>query len=121
MIALILMMAGIFSFKSLALQLKYIDLSISEFKQLQDKGDVVLIDVRTPTEISKGKIDQALEIDFKSDQFTENILTLDKETNYVIYCRSGRRSVLACHEMADMGFTNLYNLKGGIIAYNKLK
>lgn len=121
MITLIILMAGILSFKSPVLKSKYIDLSISEFKQMIKDNKHILLDVRTASEISKGKIGQALEIDYKDDRFTEALQTLNKEDTYVVYCRSGRRSALACNIMAEQGFTNLYNLRGGIIAYNKLK
>ena len=43
---------------------------------------------------------------------------LDEEKAYYVYCRSGARSAAACAHMRDMGFEELYNLKGGILDWN---
>lgn len=47
-------------------------------------------------------------------QFPEKIGKLNKDKHYLVYCRSGNRSGQACKLMAAEGFTNLYNLSGGI-------
>mgnify|MGYP006264303443 FL=1 len=46
---------------------------------------------------------------------------LDKTKNYYVYCHSGVRSVQACQIMASFGFSNLFNLLGGISDWSGLK
>ena len=72
-----------------------------------------LIDVRTPEEIVEGKISNAKELDFFSDDFSASIMGLDKSRPYVVYCRSGKRSAKAMNMMKEAGFANVRDLKGG--------
>ena len=73
------------------------------------------MDVRTPGEFNEGHIEGAQLIDFQSGNFESEIGTLDKTKTYAVYCRSGNRSGQAVKVMSDAGFTNLYNLDGGVI------
>jgi rhodanese-related sulfurtransferase len=75
------------------------------------------IDVRTPEEYSDGHIDNAINIDFNSADFKETINKLDKNAAYLVYCRSGVRSAAASAIMAELGFTDLYNMTGGFLAW----
>ena len=95
----------------------YLDLNVKEFKEKMTAANTVVLDVRTPTEIAEGKIEGAIEIDFKEDGFAEKIDGLDKEKNYLIYCKSGGRSSNTCKMMAKKGFKKLYNLDGGFTAW----
>lgn len=80
--------------------------------------NVVVIDVRTPGEVSEGYITGAnLFIDFYGENFQSEILKLDKSKTYVMYCRSGGRSGQASLFMVNNGFNNVYNLAGGIGGY----
>ena len=95
--------------------MNYKDRSPEEVKKLQqEQQDVVIMDVRTPMEVSQGKIPGAQVIDLMSNQFVQKVEELDKQKPYVVYCRSGNRSAQACNYMASQGFTKLYNLSGGI-------
>lgn len=80
---------------------------------LANKKELVLIDVRTPKEIAEGKISGAIEIDYSGDDFQTKVDELDKETHYVIYCRSGNRSVKSIAIMKEKGFKRCTNLEGG--------
>ena len=75
--------------------------------------DVVILDVRTPGETAAGMIEGAVEIDFRGDNFKDQISALDKDKTYLVYCKSGGRSASACEIMQEMGFEKLYNLDGG--------
>ncbi|MFZ1321924.1 MAG: rhodanese-like domain-containing protein [Ignavibacteria bacterium] len=78
-------------------------------------SNFILVDVRTPGEISNGYISGTdLFIDFSGVSFTDEIKKLDTTKKYIIYCRSGNRSSRACKIMNSKGFKNLYNLSGGI-------
>lgn len=87
-------------------------------KMTQENPGVVLLDVRTAQEVASGIIPGALHIDISRPDFIEKINQLDKSKPYVVYCRSGRRSVSACNMMANEGFQQLYNLQGGILSWN---
>lgn len=88
----------------------------AEYEKLEAQENVVVIDVRTPGEIAEGKIKGAdLFIDYRGDNFDTEIAKLDKEKEYIIYCRSGGRSASAANEMIKKGFKHVYNLEGGIM------
>ena len=93
----------------------YTDVDSPAFQQLMHEAGTVLLDVRTPPEIAAGKIEGALEIDYKAADFADRIATLDTTKTYLVYCRSGRRSAAACELMKQRGFDVLYNLEGGYL------
>ncbi len=76
-----------------------------------------VVDVRTPEEFSEGRIERAELIDFNAAGFRERIGELDRDDTYFIYCRSGNRSGQATAIMAELGFTKVYDLDGGITAW----
>ena len=78
-----------------------------------------LVDVRTPKEFEQGHIEGAKLIDFYSENFKEKIQQLDKATPVYLYCRSGGRSGKASKLLVELGFKEIYDLKGGYIAYGK--
>jgi rhodanese-related sulfurtransferase len=91
------------------------DLSVSEFSSKITETGIITLDVRTPGEFNEGHIEGSKLIDFQSGNFESEIATLDKSKTYAVYCRSGSRSGQAVKIMSDAGFTNLYNLDGGVI------
>ena len=84
----------------------------------QDNPDFVIIDVRTPQEFAEEHIENATNIDFYSEAFQDMLNNLDKNKAYLIYCRSGGRSGNALNIMAELNFKEVYNVSGGIIAWN---
>ncbi|MEM9931561.1 MAG: rhodanese-like domain-containing protein [Bacteroidota bacterium] len=97
----------------------YEDLSPAEFAERIGAENAVLIDVRTPGEIAKGKIDGALEMDYRAPNFASQLEQLDPNKTYLIYCASGGRSGKTCGMLNDAGFANVYNLKGGYSAWKQ--
>ncbi len=81
--------------------------------------EFVILDVRTPEEVSQGYIDGAINIDFYSKTFRRDLNSLDKDKVYLIYCRSGRRSGRTLKIMEELGFKEVYNMVGGIKAWVK--
>lgn len=79
---------------------------------------MILLDVRTPGEISDGKISNALEIDYFGDDFAAKIDQLNKDDHYIIYCKSGGRSAKSVAIMKEKGFTKCTNLEGGYTAWS---
>ncbi len=104
-----------------AAQSPYTNLSVTEFDKMMHDKDVVVLDVRTPQETALGKIEGAIEIDVTDPSFAQKASQLDKNKTYLVYCRSGRRSVAACSTMAEQGFGHLYNLVGGYTAWSTEK
>ncbi len=76
-----------------------------------DKGDMV-IDVRTAEEFAAGHINGAINIPF--DQIVPQLakLNLAKDTDVVLYCRSGRRSGMAQNALVKQGYSKTYNAGG---------
>ena len=92
-----------------------IDLGVSEFSTKVAEAGVITLDVRTPIEFAEGHIEGARLIDFQSGNFENEIAALDKNATYAVYCRSGNRSGQAVKVMQDAGFTNVFNMNGGVI------
>lgn len=90
-----------------------------EFVELSNNEDYILLDVRRPDEWASGIIPNAMTINFMDkEKFASAIEKLDKDKHYLIYCRSGNRSGLACMMMDSYGFKDTYNLTGGMLEWN---
>ena len=85
----------------------------------KNNPDFVILDVRTPEEYSDGHIENALNLDVKSESFTEKVVKLDTGRIYIIHCRSGRRSARAGALMEELGFADIYDIEGGFVAWEK--
>ncbi len=84
-----------------------------EFKQLMTKEGIQIVDVRTAGECAGGMIEGAENIDYHGANFQKEIATLDMSKPVLIYCRSGGRSGKAAGIMKGLGFTEVYDLRGG--------
>ena len=78
-------------------------------KTINTSTNLILLDVRTAEEYSSGYIPNSINIDVLSSDFKSKIGLLDKNKEYLIYCRSGNRSTIASSIMATNGFTKIYN------------
>ena len=89
--------------------------------ELQSKvgQQIQLIDVRTPEEFLENSIEGAQNIDISSKDFEQKVAQLDKNKPIYVYCRKGSRSQKAAQKLEDLGFTEIYDLKGGILEWNK--
>jgi phage shock protein E len=90
-------------------------MKVTEFSAKVAEAGVITLDVRTPGEFAEGHVEGARLIDFQSGNFENEIAALDKNATYAVYCRSGNRSGQAVKVMQDAGFTNLFNMDGGVI------
>jgi rhodanese-related sulfurtransferase len=79
----------------------------------------VTLDVRTPTEFSAGHLADATNLDFNASGFRAQASALDHARTYIVYCHTGNRSGQATAIMHDLGFTHLYDIKGGIAAWQQ--
>lgn len=77
-----------------------------------------VVDIRTADEYAAGHLAYAgAPLDYYAPDFKERLGQLDKSAAYLIYCRSGRRSAAALQVMKDLGFTDIHDLDGGIVAW----
>jgi rhodanese-related sulfurtransferase len=90
------------------------DIEIDEFKRKIFSEKYVLVDVRTAEEFIDGHIEGALNIDYFSATFSDDISKVGFEIPVLLYCRSGNRSIKAMKIMNELGFKEVYNLEGGI-------
>jgi rhodanese-related sulfurtransferase len=83
---------------------------------LKASSNSEIIDVRTPDEFNDGYIEGARLLNIQdSSKFMEEVEKLDKDKDYYVYCRSGRRSEMACQLMEKAGIDHAYNLEGGML------
>lgn len=97
------------------------NLNINDWKKMKElDSNNICLDVRTTEEFNQGYIQGSINVDFyNSIDFMKFLEKSEKDNNYYVYCRSGKRSHTACEIMAEMGFKNVYNLKGGFIDWVK--
>ncbi len=88
-------------------------------KMIADKEDMVVLDVRTPEELQSelAPIENAVNIPL--DQLQARYPELPRDKRIVVVCRSGRRSAMAADFLLQQGFTQIYNLLGGMTAYRQ--
>lgn len=79
--------------------------------------NLVILDVRTPEEFTEARIDGAVMIDFYDDDFEAQLAELDPDATYLLYCRSGNRSGQTTEIMRTLGFTDVADVDGGILAW----
>jgi len=88
-----------------------------ELIEFIELNDAVLVDVRTEDEYNSGYIENSLNIDYFSNEFSVNADKLDKTTPIILYCRSGKRSSMSANKISKLGFKEIYNLEGGILEW----
>jgi len=86
-------------------------------KELDEKKGITLLDVRTNKEYSLGHVPGAVHIPL--NEIGDKIKKLKKDKEIVVFCLNGNRSIWAIKRLMGMGYTNLYNLKGGYNAWKK--
>jgi len=77
----------------------------------------VILDVRTPAEFADEHIENAVNLDFYSENFRDDLNKLDKSNTYIVYCRTGSRSGKSLEIMKELGFREVYNISGGIVGW----
>ncbi len=94
------------------------DLTPTEFSnQLKETENPMIMDVRTPGEFLEGHIQNAVNIDWNGANFDAQISKIDKSTPLFMYCLSGGRSSSAASHLREVGFKNVLELDGGMMAW----
>ena len=92
------------------------EVTVAELKKLKDSNaDFQLIDVREEHELEICEIGG---LHIAMGEVMDNLDKISKDKQVVIHCRSGARSGAICQALEANGFNNVYNLKGGIIAWS---
>jgi thioredoxin len=86
--------------------------------KLSEIPNAQLVDVRTPEEYNSGHIENSINLNIYDSNFEKEISKLDKSKPVFVYCRSGGRSSSAASKLVEMGFSEIYDLQGGITAWN---
>ena len=93
-------------------------ISDSDLIEMQEI-EYILLDVRTPDEFSSGYIKNAINLDFYSETFQNDILSIDKNLPIVLYCRTNNRSTKTGNILKENGFKEISVLEGGITEWVK--
>ena len=93
-------------------------ISDAELTEIQDT-DYILVDVRTIEEYESGHIQDAIHFDFYSELFQKEILSLDKSSSIILYCRTQNRSTKTANYLKENGYKEITVLEGGIISWVK--
>ncbi len=88
-------------------------------KTINSTKDAVVLDVRTPDEFNSGALVNAMNVDFRDKYFETRVKDMDVNKVYFVYCLSGGRSGNAAEFMRKIGFKNVYEMAGGMLAWNK--
>jgi rhodanese-related sulfurtransferase len=78
---------------------------------------LVVLDVRTPEEFAAGRLAGARNLDFYSATFADDLAALDREVPYLLYCRTDNRSAEVRGLMRELGFREVHEIDGGIVAW----
>ncbi len=99
---------------------EYKNITAKEVVEEIEKNDYFILDVRSSLEFRNGHLEDAINVDL--EELDENILDLipNKERKILVYCQSGNRSKIASERLISYGYTNVYNMMGGIAAYQEV-
>ena len=93
------------------------NIAVAELQTMMQQGGMRLVDVRTDAEVQRGKIPQSHSLPLHLLPMRLN--EMDKSFTTVFYCQMGGRSGQAAAFAAANGFTDVYNLQGGIAAWTQ--
>lgn len=96
----------------------YTNLSPAELKAMLQSKDFVLVNTHIPYEGEIEQTDAFIAFEENGPQRLGEY-PADKNAKIVLYCRSGRMSAIAAEELIMAGYTDVWNLDGGMIAWEK--
>ena len=95
----------------------YTDVSVAELQTMLENKDFTFINVHIPFEGDIANTDLSIAY----NEIEQNLQQLpgDQDAKLVLYCRSGRMSSIAAETLVKLGYTNLWNLSGGMVAWEQ--
>jgi rhodanese-related sulfurtransferase len=101
------------------------DITVEQARELiqqrSGRSDFVILDVRTPAEFTEGHIRGAINLDISAPELERRLGALDRGKSYLVYCRTGNRSLRAVQAMERLGFRTVYHMNQGIVAWQQKK
>jgi rhodanese-related sulfurtransferase len=95
------------------------EINATDFEKRRTRGKARVLDVRSPEEFAKGHVTGAINADIHSPDFATKAAQFDKRKPIMVNCHLGARGAIAAAELARMGFKNVFNLEGGLDAWEK--
>jgi rhodanese-related sulfurtransferase len=94
------------------------EIGVTDFEKRRAKKAPVL-DVRSPQEFAKGHVTGAINMDIHSPDFAAKAAQFDKKKPILVNCHVGSRGAIAAAELSRLGFKSIFNLEGGMDAWEK--
>lgn len=95
----------------------YMNVDVQGLQTMLQNKDFVFVNVHIPFEGNIPGTD--LSIPYNEIEQNLNLLPADKDAKIVLYCRSGRMSEIAAETLVRLGYTNIWNLEGGFMAWEQ--
>ncbi|MCF6313971.1 MAG: rhodanese-like domain-containing protein [Verrucomicrobiales bacterium] len=93
--------------------------AVQAAEYIKNNPATIVIDVRGADEFSNGHIKGAINVDFRSPSFADDLKKLDTSKTYLIHCQAGGRSSSALKIFKKLGFQHLLHLDGGMMDWGK--
>lgn len=97
----------------------YTNVSADELNKMLKNKDFVFVNVHIPFEGNIANTDLSIPFDQITEPTNLAQLPADKNAKIFLYCRSGRMSAIAAEELVSLGYTNIWNLIGGMVEWEK--
>ncbi len=97
----------------------YQNVTSDELNAMLKNKDFIFINVHIPFAGNIAGTDFSIAYDQITDPANFAQLPVDKNAKIVLYCRSGRMSVIAAEQLVSLGYTNLWNLDGGMVDWEQ--
>jgi len=92
--------------------------TVEQAKELvETKPNLVILDVGTESEFKEGHIEGAVNIPI--DELEQRIGEMDKNDEYLVYCRTGNGTTIAAQILFERGYSKVFNMAGGIEAWTR--
>lgn len=95
----------------------YTDINVAEMESMLAEKDFTFVNVHIPFEGDIAGTDLA--IPYNEIENNLSLLPGDRDAKIVLYCRSDRMSRIAAETLVDLGYTNVWNLDGGMLAWER--
>ncbi len=116
-IVLIAALSGCISTTKSPEKAQYVDITVQQAKEMIDRGEVFILDVRTQEEYDTGHIKGSVLIPVL--ELDKGLNEIPRDRKLLVYCRSGHRSLQASDILVNNGFAEVYNMDNGITGWVK--